>query len=45
MTKRSRRYFFNKKMNKMIFRELSKAIQEEIDHMILEELLKTAKDI
>jgi hypothetical protein len=43
MTSRSRRYFFYKKVNKMIIRELSKNIQEEIDRQILEEILIEAK--
>ena len=43
MTKRSRRYFFNKKVNKMIVRELSKNIQEEIDKMIIEQLLEIVR--
>ena len=43
MTTRSRRYFFYKKVNKMIIRELSKNIQEEIDRQILEEILIEAK--
>ena len=43
MTSRSRRYFFYKKVNKMIIRVLSKNIQEEIDRQILEEIMKEAK--
>ena len=43
MTKRSRRYFFYKKINKMIVRELSKNIQEEIDRMIVEQLLEIVR--
>ena len=43
MTSRSRRYFFYKKVNKMIISELSKNIQEEIDRQILEEIIKEAK--
>ena len=43
MTSRSRRYFFYKKVNKMIIRELSKNIQEQIDRQILEEILIEAK--
>lgn len=43
MTSRSRRYFFYKKVNKMIIKELSKNIQEEIDRQILEEIVNIAK--
>jgi len=42
MTKRSRRYFFHKKMNKMIVKHISEGIRQEIDRMILEEMLKIA---
>jgi hypothetical protein len=43
MTSRSRRYFFYRKVNKIIIRELGEKIQEEIDRQILEEILKEAK--
>ena len=43
MTKRSRRYFFYRKVNKVIIRELGEKIQEEIDRQILEQILKEAK--
>jgi hypothetical protein len=43
MTSRSRRYFFYRKVNKIIIRELGENIQEEIDRQILEEILKEAK--
>lgn len=42
MTRRSRRYFFWKKINKMIVTELSKNIQIEVDRMIMEQLLDLA---
>ena len=43
MTKRSRRYFFNKKVNKTLYRDLAKKIQEEIDRMIVEQLLEIVR--
>ena len=43
MTSRSRRYFFYRKVNKIIIRELGENLQEQIDRQILEEILKEAK--
>ena len=43
--RRTRRYMFNKRVNKMIVSELSKNIQEEIDRQIMEQLLALANGI
>lgn len=43
MTRRSKRYFFWKKINKMIVRELANNIRIEIDRQIMEDLLEIAK--
>lgn len=45
LSRRSRRYFFDKKVNNMIYRDLAKGIQEAIDEQIIKKLKEIAKEI